>query len=144
MNQPKRNCVLLADRNHGLTEGMRDMLMSAFETVVMVADEFSLFDSADRMEPNVVAIDLALADGDGLALIARWRIEFPYVRLIVLSLHDDPIVARAVIDAGANAFVLKRAIATDLLDAVETVNRSETFVSPSITGMSGPVGNPVR
>lgn len=132
MNQSKRNCVLLADRNHGLTEGMRDLLMAAFQTVVMVADEVSLFDSADRMEPNVVAIDLALADGDCLALIARWRVKFHHVRLIVLSLHDDPIVARAVLEAGANAFVLKRAIATDLLEAVEVISSGETYVSPAI------------
>ena len=124
--------MLLADRNHGLTEGMRDLLMSAFETVVMVADEVSLFDSSDRMEPNVVAIDLALTDGDGLALITRWRVRHPYLRLIVLSVHDDPTVARAVLEAGANAFVLKRAIATDLLEAVDAVSSGSAYASPAI------------
>ena len=132
MNQPKRNCVLLADRNHGLTEGMRDLLMTVFETVVMVADENSLFDSAGRMEPSVAAIDLALADGAGLELITRWHAQFPGIRLIVLSFHDDPAVARAVIEAGANAFVLKRTIATDLLEAVEVISSGETYVSPTI------------
>ena len=149
MNQTKRDCVLLADRNHGLTEGMRDLLMSAFDTVVMVADEISLFDSADRMEPNVVPIDLSLADGDGLGLIARWRIRFPLMRLIILGLHDDLSVAGRVIDAGADAFVLKRTIATDLLDAVAS---GKVYLSPAIDDLrvshqssnSSPSRNAVR
>lgn len=65
MNQPHRNCVLLADRNLGLTEGMRDLLKTTFETVVMVGDHSSLFDSAERLEPSVAVIDLSLADGGG-------------------------------------------------------------------------------
>lgn len=111
---------------------MRDLLMTAFQTVVMVADERSLFDSACRMEPSVAAVDLALADGAGLELIARWHTQFPEIRLIVLSLHDDPVVARAVIDAGADALVLKRTIATDLLAAVDAVADGRTYVSPAV------------
>jgi DNA-binding NarL/FixJ family response regulator len=132
VNQPHRNCVLLADRNLGLTEGMRDLLKTAFETVVMVADPASLFDSAERLEPTLAVIDLGLTDGGGLDLIARWHGRFPDVRLIVLSIHDEATVARTVIDAGANAFVLKRTIASDLLDAVDVVSSGEIYVSPAI------------
>jgi two-component system secretion response regulator SsrB len=124
--------VLLADRNLGLTEGMRDLLKTTFGTVVMVADESSLFDCAERLEPLVVVIDLALTDGGGLDLIARWHGRFPEVHLVVLSIHDEATVARTVFDAGANAFVLKRAIATDLLDAVEVISSGENYVSPAI------------
>lgn len=132
MNQPKRNCVLLADRNLGLTEGMRDLLKTTFGSVVMVGDHASLFDSAERLEPTVAVIDLSLADGGGLDLITEWRGRLPDVRLIVLSIHDEATVARTVIDAGANAFVLKRTIAIDLLDAVDVVSSGEIYVSPAI------------
>ncbi len=132
MNQPKRNCVLLADRNLGLTEGMRDLLKTTFETVVMVADDSSLFDTAERLEPTVAVIDLALAEGGGLDLITKWHGRLPDVRLIVLSIHNEATIARTVIDAGANAFVLKQTIATDLLDAVDVVSSGEIYVSPAI------------
>jgi DNA-binding NarL/FixJ family response regulator len=132
VNQPKRNCVLLADRNLGLTEGMRDLLKTTFETVVMVADDSSLLDTAERLEPTVAVIDLALAEGGGLDLITQWHGRLPDVRLIVLSIHNEASIARTVIDAGANAFVLKRTIATNLLDAVNVISSGEIYVSPAI------------
>jgi two-component system secretion response regulator SsrB len=130
--------VLLADRNLGLTEGMRDLLKSTFETVVMVGDPASLFDSAERLEPTIAVIDLSLAESGGLDLITRWHGEFPEVRLIVLSIHDEVTVARTVIDAGANAFVLKRTIATDLLEAVDVVFSGEIYISPAIGELPEP------
>ena len=52
------SCVLLADRHHGLTEGVRGLLATAFGTVVMVADEESLIDGADRLQPDVAIVDI--------------------------------------------------------------------------------------
>jgi DNA-binding NarL/FixJ family response regulator len=62
----KRSCVLLADRHHGLTEGVRGLLETTFGTVVMVADEASLIDGAGRLQPDVVVVDLSLAQDAGL------------------------------------------------------------------------------
>ena len=47
------SCVLLADRHHGLTEGVRGLLETAFGSVIMVADAASLIDGADRIQPDV-------------------------------------------------------------------------------------------
>jgi len=55
------NCVLLADRHHGLTEGVRGLLETLFHTVVMVADEASLTETAARLQPEVAVVDLSLA-----------------------------------------------------------------------------------
>ena len=115
------DCVLLADRHHGLTEGVRDLLSTLFKTVVMVADESSLQESAARLQPDVVVADLSLAHDRSLAWLRRLRQCHPGMKLVVLSVHDEPSVRRAVIDAGADGFVLTRAIATDLLPAVEAV-----------------------
>ncbi len=106
------------------------MLKTTFETVVMVADDSLLFDTAERLEPTVAVIDLALAEGGGLDLITHWHGRLPDIRLIVLSIHNEATIARSVIDAGA--FVLKRTIATDLLDAVDVVSSGEIYVSPAI------------
>ena len=54
-------CVVLADRHHGLTEGIRGLLGTRFRTVVMVADESSLQETAARLRPMVVVADLSLA-----------------------------------------------------------------------------------
>ena len=115
------DCVLLADRHHGLTEGVRGLLSTLFKTVVMVADESSLQESAARLQPDVVVADLSLAHDRSLAWLRQLRQDHPGMRLIVLSVHDEPSVRRAAMDAGADNFVLTRAIATDLLPAVEAV-----------------------
>jgi ActR/RegA family two-component response regulator len=66
MSEQAVSCVLLADRHHGLTEGVRGMLESAFDAVVMVADEPSLLESAARLQPTLAVVDLSLARGESL------------------------------------------------------------------------------
>jgi DNA-binding NarL/FixJ family response regulator len=120
------SCVLLADRHHGLTEGVRGLLETAFDSVVMVADEASLLEGAVRLRPEVAVVDMSLAPGKGLAWLRELRQRCPDVKVIVLSVHDEQSVRDAAMEAGADAFVLKRAIATDLLTAVDAVRKSRS------------------
>jgi DNA-binding NarL/FixJ family response regulator len=123
-------CVLLAERHHGLTEGVRGLLATAFDVVVMVADEVSLVESADRLLNVMAVVDFSLTQGDGLCLVRRLRSRFPKLPLIVISVHDEPNVSRSAIEAGADGFVLKSRIATDLLSAVDAVLSGLRYVSP--------------
>lgn len=115
------SCVLLADRHHGLTEGVRGLLATAFGSVVMVADEASLIEGAGRLQPDMAIVDLSLAPDSHLSWLLTLRQSCPDLKVIVLSVHDEQTVRDAVMRAGADAFVLKRAIATDLLPAVDAV-----------------------
>ena len=115
------SCVLLADRHHGLTEGVRGLLETTFGSVVMVADEASLLEGAARLQPEVAIVDLSLARDSGLGWLRALRERCPDLKVIVLSVHDEESVRSAAIAAGADAFVLKRAIATDLLPAVDAL-----------------------
>ena len=126
------SCGLLADRHYGLTEGVRGLLETAFGSVVMVADDASLVDAASRLLPDVAVVDLSLARERGLGWLRVVRERCPGLKIIALSVHDEQSVRRAAMDAGADAFVLKRAIATDLLGAVEGV-RGGRQVEP-VTG----------
>ncbi len=134
------HCVILADRHHGLTEGIRGLLETLFDTVVMVADEASLFKSARQLKPTAVIADLSLARSDNLGWLHGLRARCPELKIIVLSVHDELSVRRAALDAGADGFVLKRAIATELLPTAEAVlssshskarNRNSTASAPN-------------
>ena len=129
MSEKHLSCVLLADRHHGLTEGVRGLLETAFGSVVMVADEASLLDGAARLQPEVAIVDLSLARNSGLGWLRELRQRCPDIKVIVLSVHDEQSVRSAAIEAGADAFVLKRTIATDLLPAVEIVRRRQSVDS---------------
>jgi DNA-binding NarL/FixJ family response regulator len=112
------SCVLLADRHRDLAEGVRGLLETAFNSVVMVADETSLLDTLSRLRPDVAVVDLSFGRVRGLGWLREVRRRSPEVGLVVLSVHDEQSVRRAVMEAGADAFVPRQAIATDLLDAV--------------------------
>ena len=125
MSHEPLSCVLLADRHHGLTEGVRGLLETAFGSVVMVADEASLIEGAGRLRPELAIVDLSLARGNGLGWMRALRQRCPGLKVIVLSVHDEQSVRSAAIEAGADAFVLKRAIATDLLAAIDAIRCGE-------------------
>ena len=100
---------------------MRGLLETAFGTVVMVADKESLQDVAFRLQPDVAVVDLSLARDGGLDWLKAVRATCPGLKVIALSVHDEESVRRAALQAGADEYVVKRAIATDLLPAVERV-----------------------
>jgi DNA-binding NarL/FixJ family response regulator len=102
-------------------EGVRGLLETEFEAVVVVGDEVSLFESARQLHVALAIVDLSLRRGDGLGLLRRMRSNFPKLKLIVLSLYDEKSAELAAIEAGANGFVLKRSIATDLLPTIDAV-----------------------
>jgi DNA-binding NarL/FixJ family response regulator len=127
------SCVLLADRHHGLTEGVRGLLETAFSTVVMVADEVSLLEGARRLRPDVAVVDLSLARDNNLGWLRALRRSRPELKVIVLSVHDEESVRRTALEAGADAVVLKRAIVTDLLTAVQLVMGDRTRAGRGLT-----------
>jgi DNA-binding NarL/FixJ family response regulator len=84
----------------------------------MVADEASLIEGAGRLQPNVAVIDLSLARSGGLGWLSALRRLCPDTTIVAISVHDEATVREAALAAGADAFVLKRALATDLLPAI--------------------------
>jgi len=100
------SCVLLAEPHHGLAEGTRVLLGTLFDTVVMVADESSLLETAERVRPALLMVDLNLAKKDVARFISRLKESSPGSKVIILSVHDEPTVAQAVLDAGADGFLV--------------------------------------
>lgn len=124
--------VIVADRHHPMLGGIHALLGAAFDAVVMVADDRSLVEAVARMHPDLVIIDLSLpSDGADLNVAHRLASERPDLRIIVLSVHDEPAAVRQTLAAGAAAFVLKRSAATDLIPAVHDVLGGRTYVSPA-------------
>lgn len=121
MPTKKFRCALLADRHLNLMEGVRGLLETEFEAVVVVGDEVSLFETARQLDVALAVVDLSLPCGDGPGLIRRIRNRFPRLKLIALSVHGEKSVELATIEAGANGFVPKGSIATDLLPTIDAV-----------------------
>ena len=133
MTKLKGSCVLLADRHHGLRDSVRGLLESEFESVFMVADEASLLEGAGRLKPAVVAFDITLAGGDLPVLLKRVNERSPLSKVLLLSVYDEPNIADAALAAGADGIVVKHSLATDLLQAIDTVLAGKQYRSPAIS-----------
>jgi DNA-binding NarL/FixJ family response regulator len=133
MTEGKKNeCVILADSHLTVLEGLRELLESTFNAIIMVADENSLFRVIDKTRPDMAIIDLSLNASGDINITSKFRSLYPELKFIVLSVYDDPLVAESVIEKGANGFVLKRSVAVDLLAAVQAVLQGRIYVSPGI------------
>jgi DNA-binding NarL/FixJ family response regulator len=128
--------VLLADSHSPMLEGIRSLLEERFNVVVMVADERSLLEAVEKLQPDVAIVDVSLPHTSGSNIIAILRERFRDLNLIALSSFADRIVADRILASGAVAVVLKSSAVTDLgptLDAVgcglHCVTSSESFTT---------------
>ena len=126
----KYNSVILADRHQDMLEGIRGLLEVMFETVVMVADKASLFDTAEKIKPDLAVVDLSLPVSSEINIARQLKDRFPDLKIIILSVHDEQTVVSEIMNAGVSGFVLKRTAVTDLFTAVDEVLGGKTFVSP--------------
>jgi DNA-binding NarL/FixJ family response regulator len=124
--------VLLADSHLNMLGGIHSLLDALFETVLMVADERSLRDAVTTFKPDLVVVDMSLPPTGEANIARRLMGRHPDLRLIVLSVHDEPTVVDQVLRAGVAGFVLKRAAATDLIPAIEKVLRGQAYVSAAV------------
>jgi DNA-binding NarL/FixJ family response regulator len=113
--------VVLAVQHQRLAEGLRDLLASVYDPVVVAADERSLVDAVERLRPQLAVVSLSLGAGDSLGMLRRLRAGFPDMGLIVLSLEEGPTVRRVVFAAGADRLITMSEAAFELLPAVEAL-----------------------
>ena len=125
-------CVLLADSHPPMLEGVRSLLQELFEAVVMVADEASLLRAAEQLKPELAVVDVSLPLAGRVNVVSLLRERYPELKVIALSVHDEPLVAERVISSGAAGFVLKRSAHSDLVTAVHEVLAGRTYVSPAV------------
>jgi len=128
----KYGSVILADRHQGMLEGIRGLLEAMFETVVMVADKASLFNTAEKIKPDLAVVDLSLLVSSEINIARQLKDKYPDLKIIILSVHDEPTVVSEIMNSGVSGFVLKRSAASDLFSAVDEVLGGKTFVSPSL------------
>ena len=76
-----------------MLQGVRSLLESLFAAVVMVADEGSLLETIERLDPDLVVVDLSMPVKEGTNVVRQLMGRFPGLRLIALSVHDEPTVA---------------------------------------------------
>ena len=130
--QQKSGRVLLADSHQNMLAGIRSLLETVFDVVVMVADEKSLLDCLEKSQHDLVVVDLSLPITEESNVARRIIKRNPEMKVIILSVHDEQTAVDDCLLAGAAGFVLKRTVSNDLIPAVCEVLKGRTYVSPSV------------
>jgi DNA-binding NarL/FixJ family response regulator len=127
--------VLIIDDHPIVLQGCRRMLEEAgVETVLEARDPTSGYRLWRRHHPDVAIVDLALQESrlGGLDVIRRMHAHDPRARILVLSMHSDPIIAARALEAGATGYVLKDTSAEDLMKAFRQVHAGAPYLSPDL------------
>jgi DNA-binding NarL/FixJ family response regulator len=128
--------VILADKHSNMLEGIRHLLEDEVKTVLMVADETSLYHALENFNPDVVVADLSLPISTETNIAWALKRRFPKIKIIILSIHDEKSVADDTMAAGVEGFVLKRRAVIDLIPAIREVLQGHKYISPEVNGTS--------
>lgn len=126
--------VLIADDHAIVRTGLRALIHSepAMELVGEAAGGYEAIDLVEKTMPEILVLDLSMPDLDGISVTRKIKPQFPSVRILVLTIHEDEALLRAVLKAGAAGYILKGAAEVELISAIHTVMRGELYVDPSM------------
>ncbi len=86
----------------------------------------------EKNRPDVLVLDLSMPDIDGISVTRILSQKYPHLRILILTLHEDEALLKEAIKAGAAGYILKRAAETELISAIETIQRGDLYVDPSM------------
>jgi DNA-binding NarL/FixJ family response regulator len=121
--------VLLADDHVAVAEQLRAVLEPEFEVVAVVDSGQALLAAAEAFRPDAIVTDITMPGLDGITAARRLLRRDPDVRIVFITVHDDPAIVTQCLAAGALGYVLKLAAGEELVAAVHAALRGERHVS---------------
>src|ERR1700744_5453211 len=120
-------------------QGLRRMIETEADLVVCgeVQTEREARAAIRALVPDVVIVDVSLAQGDGLELVRDVHAQRPDLPMLVLSMHDELIYGERLLAAGASGYIMKQAASDQLLVALRRVLSGGVYVSETLAGTMG-------
>jgi len=137
--------VLLADDHVLVIDGLRRILEPECEVVGAVEDGRSLLKAAEKLQPDIVLLDISIPLLNGVEAARRLRKTVPAAKLIFVTMHADATYVTRAFRAGASGYVLKRCASMELVSAIHAVLKGRTYITPLVRkDISGAVpGSPL-
>ena len=126
--------IILVDDHDIVRAGIKRLLENQFN--IDVIGDFGKGETAYQFirdnDVDLVVMDLSMPGKGGIESTRQIKKQFPKINILILSMHDNPTMAKKVMDAGATGYILKNDIADDLINAIYCVNKSEIIFSRTI------------
>jgi DNA-binding NarL/FixJ family response regulator len=130
MSRPR---ILLADDHLLLLDGLRHLLERHYDLVGTVQDGQSVVSAAQRLQPDLVLMDVAMPVLNGLQAGQRLREQQPKIKLLYVSMYADPPYVEEAMRIGASGYVLKRSGWEELSRAIEAALAGKQYVSSALS-----------
>jgi DNA-binding NarL/FixJ family response regulator len=126
--------VMLADDHAVVRKGIREFLEESgdVEVIVEADDGAEALRLVEEHQPDVAVLDIRMPEVTGVEATRQIKNRFPQVRVLILTAYDDDPYVFALLQAGADGYVLKTASGDELVRAVYTVHRGESALSPEV------------
>ena len=126
--------VLLAEDHALVRQGIRQFLESADDMAVVgeAADGAQAARLAEELQPDVVLLDVQMPALGGIEMTRHIKAHWPAMKVLILTAYDDDPFVFALLQAGADGYLLKTARVEDLLHAVRSVRRGQMVLSPEV------------
>jgi two-component system response regulator NreC len=129
--------ILLADDHTVMRRGLRLLLESqpGFSVVAEASDGREAVERAESSQPDVVVLDIAMPNLNGIEAAQRISSASPQVAIVILSMHSDEGYVLRALKSGVKGYVLKDSAEGDRMEAIKVVHQGKTFFSPEISKM---------
>lgn len=124
--------ILLAEDHTLVAEAFQRLLEPRYQVIGIVADGHALLEVAQQLKPDIAIIDIGMPLLNGLDAGRELKRLLPQVRIIFVTMNDDPDIATEARRFGASGYVLKTAASEELLIAVQEVLRGNSYLTPRI------------
>lgn len=128
----KKPTVILADDHTLVLEGFRRLLETQCELLATVANGQALLQAVAHHRPDIVILDISMPVMNGIEAARALKSKFPTIKLLFVTMHADPAYIRAAFQAGASGYILKQSLGDELTQALHTVLRGHTYVTPLV------------
>jgi two-component system, NarL family, response regulator NreC len=127
--------VLIADDHGVLRAGLRALLNTEdnLEVVGEAADGDTALRLVSRLRPDIVLLDLSMPGPGGIEVTRKLKEMLPATKVLILTVHEDETLMREALRAGASGYIIKRAVESELLSAINAVSRGDVYVHPALT-----------
>ena len=126
--------VLIADDHAIVRTGLRALLNSepSMELVGEATGGYEAIELAGKSNADILVLDISMPDLDGISVTKKIKSQFPDLRILILTVHEDEALLREAIRVGAAGYILKRAAETELISAIRAIIGGDLYVDPSM------------